>query len=73
MFVEVCYIKANLFFFLNVYKKTRNKKQIEKMINRQRFYIRKDRQSVTFNQVYAVICRYPDMFVKVEGRFMLMI
>jgi hypothetical protein len=43
------------------------------MINRQRFYIRKDRQSVTFNQVYAVICRYPDMFVKVEGRFMLMI
>jgi hypothetical protein len=65
--------KGKPLFFLNVYKKTRNKKQIEKMINRQRFYIRKDRQSVTFNQVYAVICRYPDMFVKAEGRIMSMI
>lgn len=30
-------------------------------------------QPVTANQVYAVVCRYPDMFVKAEGRIMLMI
>ena len=47
--------------------------QIAEMINRQRLHIRKDGQPVTSNQVYAVICRYPDMFVKAEGRFMLMI
>ena len=27
----------------------------------------------TSNHVYAVICRYPDVFVKAEGRIMLMI
>ena len=43
--------------------------QIAEMINRQRLHI----QPVTSNQVYAVICRYPDMFVKAEGRIMLMI
>ena len=47
--------------------------QIAEMINRQRLHIRKDGQHVTSNQVYAVICRYPDMFVKAEGRIMLMI
>ena len=47
--------------------------QIAEMINRQRLHIRKDGQPVTANQVYAVICRYPDMFVKAEGRIMLMI
>ena len=47
--------------------------QIAEMINRQRLHIRKDGQPVTSNQVYAVICRYPDMFVKAEGRIMLMI
>ena len=30
-------------------------------------------QPVTTKQVYAVIWRYPDMFVKAEGRIMLMI
>ena len=35
--------------------------------------IRKDGQPVTSKQVYAVVCRYPDMFVKAEGRTMLMI
>ena len=40
--------------------------QIAEMINRQRLHIRKDGQPVTSNQVYAVICRYPDMFVKAE-------
>ena len=47
--------------------------QIAEMINRHRLHIRKDGQPVTSNQVYAVICRYPDTFVKAEGRIMLMI
>ena len=47
--------------------------QIAEMINRQQLHIRKDGQPVTSNQVYAVICRYSDMFVKAEGRIMLMI
>ena len=47
--------------------------QIADMINRQRLHLRKDGQLVTFRQVYAVICRYPDMFVKAEGRIKLMI
>ena len=47
--------------------------QIADMINRQRLHLRKDGLPVTSKQVYAVICRYPDMFVKAEGRIMLMI
>lgn len=47
--------------------------QIAEMINTRRLHLRKDGQSVTSKQVYAVICRYPDMFVKSEGRIMLMI
>ena len=47
--------------------------QIAEMINRQQLHIRKDRQPVTSNQVYAVICRFPNTFTKAEGRIMLMI
>ena len=47
--------------------------QIADMINRKRLHVRKDGQPVTSNQVYAVICRFPNMFVKAEGRIMLMI
>ena len=47
--------------------------QIADMINRQRLHLRKDGQQVTSKQVYTVICRYPEMFVKAEGRIMLMI
>ena len=47
--------------------------QIADMINRQRLHRRVDGQGVTSKQMYAVICRYPDMFVKAEGRIMLMI
>ena len=47
--------------------------QIAEMINRNHLHIRKDGQPVTSNQVYAVICRYPDTFTKAEGRIMLMI
>ncbi len=47
--------------------------QIAEMINRRQLHIRKDGRPVTSNQVYAVVCRYPNMFVKAEGRIMLMI
>ena len=47
--------------------------QIAEMINRNHLHIRKDGQPITSNQVYAVICRFPDVFVKAEGRIMLMI
>ena len=47
--------------------------QIADAINRQRLHIRKDGQPVTSRQVYAVVCRFPDMFTKEAGRIMLMI
>ena len=47
--------------------------QIAEMINQKQLHIRKDGQAVTSSQVYAVICRYPEMFVKAEGRIRLMI
>lgn len=47
--------------------------QIADMINRQRLHLRKDGQSVTSKQVFAVICRYPETFIKSEGRIMLLI
>ena len=47
--------------------------QIAEMINRQRLHIRNKGQHVTYYQVYAVVCHFPDMFVKAEGRIMLMI
>ena len=34
--------------------------QIAEMINRQQLHVRKNGQPVTSNQVYAVICRYPE-------------
>ena len=46
--------------------------QIAEKINKERLHLRKDGQPVTSKQVYVVICRYPDMFVKSEGRIMLM-
>lgn len=47
--------------------------QIADIINRQRLHVRKDGQPVTSAQVYAVIMRFPETFVKAEGRIMLMI
>ena len=47
--------------------------QIADMINSQRLHLRKDGQPVTSQQVYAVICRYSQVFCKSEGRIMLMI
>lgn len=47
--------------------------QIADMINSRHLHLRKDGQPVTSKQVYAVVCRFPDTFVKSEGRIMLMI
>ena len=47
--------------------------QIADMINHQRLHLRKDGQPVTSKQVFAVICRYPETFIKSEGRIMLLI
>ena len=47
--------------------------QIAEAINRQKLHQRKDGQPVTNKQVYATICRFPDIFTKECGRIMLMI
>ena len=47
--------------------------EIADMINKERLHLRKDGQPVTSKQVYAVIGRYPDRFIKAEGRILLMI
>ena len=47
--------------------------QIAEVINRKRLHVRKDGQPVTSAQVYAVVMRHPDTFVKAEGRIMLVI
>ena len=47
--------------------------QIADAINQQGLYRRKDGQPVTSKQVYATICRFPEMFAKEAGRIMLMI
>ena len=47
--------------------------QIADAINQQRLHRRKDGQPVTSKQVYATICRFPEMFAKEAGRIMLMI
>ena len=38
--------------------------QIAEAINRRGLHIRKDGKPVTSKQVYAVVCRFPDMFTK---------
>ena len=47
--------------------------QIADAINRHGLHLRKDGQPVTSKQVYATICRFPEMFTKEAGRIMLMI
>ena len=66
-------IEEAILYCLASQKRGMRTEQIAEMINRQQLHIRKDGQPVTSKQVYAVICRYPDMFVKAEGRIMLMI
>ena len=47
--------------------------QIAEMINAKKLHLRKDGQPVTSAQVYAVVYRHPETFVKAEGRIMLLI
>ena len=47
--------------------------QIAEAINRHGLHRRKDGLPVTSKQVYAVICRFLEMFTKEAGRIMLMI
>lgn len=47
--------------------------EIADMINNRRLHLRKDGLPVTSAQVYAVVGRHPDTFIKAEGRIMLMI
>ena len=46
--------------------------QIADAINARKVHVRRDGQPVSSAQVYAVVMRYPDTFVKAEGRIMLM-
>ncbi len=46
--------------------------QLADAINSRRLHVRKDGQPVTSRQVYAVVMRYPDIFVKEDGRIRLM-
>ncbi|MBQ0156962.1 MAG: hypothetical protein KBT22_10375 [Bacteroidales bacterium] len=45
--------------------------QIADAINKQQLHIRKDGQPVSSKQVYAVICRFPSVFIKEAGKIML--
>ena len=47
--------------------------QIADAINRNCWHIRKDGKPVTSTQVYAVICRYPSIFIKETGRICVMV
>ena len=73
--VYFCHMKIEeaIVYCLATSNRGMRSEQIADMINRQRLHLRKDGQPVTSKQVYVVICRYPDMFVKSEGRIMLMI
>ena len=64
-------IEEAILYYLASQNRGMRTEQIAEMINRQRLHIRKDGQLVTSNQVYAVICRYPDMLVKTEGQIMM--
>ena len=46
--------------------------QIADVINARKLHVRRDGKPVTSAQVYAVVMRYPDTFVKSEGRIMMM-
>lgn len=50
-----------------------NTEQIAAEINRLGLHHRKDGQPVSGKQVYAIVCHFPQMFVKEEGRIRLMI
>lgn len=45
--------------------------QIADYINSKALHVRKDGQPVSSKQVYATICRYPNLFCKEGGRICL--
>lgn len=45
--------------------------QLAEYINTRKLHLRKDGNPVTNKQVYAVICRHPDLFCKDGGRICL--
>jgi len=46
--------------------------QLAAAINARRLHVRRDGKPVTSAQVYAVVMRHTDIFVKEEGRIRLM-
>ena len=75
LIVYFCHMKIEeaIVYCLATSNRGMRSEQIADMINRQRLHLRTDGQPVTSQQVYAVICRFPQVFVKSEGRIMLMI
>ena len=65
-------IEEAIVYCLSTSNRGMRTEQIADMINSQRLHLRKDGQPVTSKQVYAVICKYSSIFVKSEGRIMLM-
>ena len=47
--------------------------QIAEILNRRGLHGRKDGEPVTSAPVFAVVMRFPETFVKAEGRIMLLI
>ena len=45
--------------------------QLADAVNRQSLHVRADGKAVTEKQIYAVICRNPQVFVKEGGRILL--
>lgn len=45
--------------------------RLAKKINDERLHIRQDGKPVSDKQVYAVVCRHPDVFIKEGGRILL--
>ena len=66
-------IEEAIVYCLSTSNRVMRTEQIADMINSQRLHLRKDGQPVTSQQVYAVICRFSQVFCKSEGRIMLMI
>ncbi len=47
------------------------KQRISEVINNEKLHIRVDGNPVTDKQVYAAVCRHPEIFVKEGGRILL--
>lgn len=54
-------------FVLASYGRGMTTEQLARMINEERLHIRLDGNLVSSQQIYAVICKYPNIFVKEGG------